>query len=243
MQTLRRWQNDLPILTSFYWSIFPAWLEISGISNKSAFETAKMAQCIPIWHRVHLDLTCHYTKYVQHSTIHVWDITKIHNSYMHKYHILAQSQSIFYVHKATMMVDHNMNKIQIHLKYITINILHLWNINEHKCYTLAQHQGIFYMHQVSIVVDYITKYEQNQSTLFWDIACNKHITFKRNIAIITQIWHRAKYYFTCVRNTWYLIIVPNMNKINPFFSVISQQIHKMYVKVAIITHIWHRATC
>ena len=32
-----------------------------------------------------------------------------------------------------------------------------------------------------------------------------------------------------------------MNKINPFFSDLSQQIHKMYEKVVIITQIWHRA--
>ena len=49
----------------------------------------------------------------------------------------------------------------------------------------------------------------------------------KNIAIITQIWHRAKCYFTYIRNTWYLITVPHMNKINPFFAKISQQIHKM----------------
>ena len=35
-----------------------------------------------------------------------------------------------------------------------------------------------------------------------------------------------------------MINVPNMNKINIFFSEISQQIYKMYEKVAIITQIW-----
>ena len=54
--------------------------------------------------------------------------------------------------------------------------------------------------------------------------------------------HRAKYYFTS-NNTWYLITVPNMNKISPFFYEISQQIHKMYEKVAIITQIWQKAKC
>ena len=42
--------------------------------------------------------------------------------------------------------------------------------------------------------------------------CNKHIKFKKNIAIITQMWHRTKCYFTCISNTWHLITVPNMNK-------------------------------
>ena len=34
------------------------------------------------------------------------------------------------------------------------------------------------------------------------------------IAIITQIWHRAKLYCTCISSAWYLIMVLNMNKIN-----------------------------
>ena len=43
-------------------------------------------------------------------------------------------------------------------------------------------------------------------------------------------------------NTLYLLTVPNVNKINPFFSQLLQQIHKMYEKIAIITQIWHRVT-
>ena len=85
-------------------------------------------------------------------------------------------------------------------------------------------QGIFSMHQVPIVVDYCTKYEQNQPILFWYIATN--IQFMKNIDIITEIGHRATCYFTHISNTWYLLTVPNMNTTNPFFSEISQQIHK-----------------
>ena len=146
-----------------------------------------------------------------------------------------------YVHKVSMMVDHCTQYKQnplIHLRYITINIQNLWN-NWHKCYILVQSQNIFYMHQSSIMVDYGTKYEQNQLILFCDIATN--IKFKKTIAIITQICHRSKWYFTCTSNTLYLITVPNMNKINSCFSEISHQIHKMYEKVTIITQIWHRA--
>ena len=33
---------------------------------------------------------------------------------------------------------------------------------------------------------------------------------------MTQIGHRAKCYFTSMNNAWYLIIVPNMNKITFF---------------------------
>ena len=57
--------------------------------------------------------------------------------------------------------------------------------------------------------------------------------------------YRAKCYFTYVSNKWYLIMitVPNMNKINPFFSETLQQIHKAYETVAKINQIWHRAKC
>ena len=91
------------------------------------------------------------------------------------------------------------------------------------------------MCQAPVVVDYCTKYEQNQHFLFRDITRN--IKYIKNIAIITQIWHEAKYCFTCISNTWYLITVQNMNKSNVFFSEISQQAHKIYEKVAIITQI------
>ena len=100
------------------------------------------------------------------------------------------------------------------------------------------------MHQVHTVVDYCTKCEQIwKSTNSLLRYCNKHIKVKKNIVIFTQIWNRAKYYFTCITNTWYLITIRNMNKINPFFSAISQQMHKMYNKVAIITQIWYRPIC
>ena len=44
-------------------------------------------------------------------------------------------------------------------------------------------------------------------------------------------------------NTWYVITEPNVNKINPFFSIIPQQIYKMFEKQAIIIQIWHKAKC
>ena len=97
-------------------------------------------------------------------------------------------------------------------------------------------QCIFYTHQVLSLMDNCMKYEQNQPIRFWYL--NKHINFKTNIAIITHIWHRGKCYFTYISNTWYLITVPNMNLMNPFFSEISQQIDKMYDKLATITQNW-----
>ena len=49
--------------------------------------------------------------------------------------------------------------------------------------------------------------------------------------------------FTYISNTWHLITVPNMNKVNPFFSERSQQIHKMYETLATIAQVWQRAKC
>ena len=37
----------------------------------------------------------------------------------------------------------------------------------------------------------------------------------KKIAIIIPIWHRDKFYFTCISGPWYLITVPNMKKIDP----------------------------
>ena len=121
--------------------------------------------------------------------------------HMHKYPILAQCQRIFYVHhQTTMMADqrtqHEQNPLII---YITTNIQNVWN-NLHKCYMLAECQVIFYMHQARIVVDYCTKYEK-KSTLSFLRRNNKCITFMKNTPIITQIWHGAKCYFTCIRST------------------------------------------
>ena len=63
------------------------------------------------------------------------------------------------------------------------------------------------------------------------------------VAIITQILHRDKCYFTNMSSVPYLITVPNITNITTFVSEISQQIHKMYEKVVIITEIWHRGKC
>ena len=135
----------------------------------------------------------------------------------------------------TECTQHEQNPL-INLRYLTTNIHNLWN-NGHNWCILAQSQGIFYTHQVHVVIDYYTKYEQNQPIPFWAIATN--IKFKKNIAIIIQIWHRAKCYFTCMRNSWYLITAPNMNKITTFISAI--QTLKIYEKIAILAQVWHRA--
>ena len=47
---------------------------------------------------------------------------------------------------------------------------------------------------------------------------------------ITQLLHRAKCYFTSMSNAWYMITIPNMNKIITLFSAISQQTLKISEK-------------
>ena len=98
--------------------------------------------------------------------------------------------------------------------YNTTNIHNVWN-NGHNFNIFGQGQCMFYMH---------------------------HKIYK-NIAIITDVWHGAKWYSTCIRNSWYLVTVSNLNKISPFFSDILAQIHKMYEKVTIITQMWYRGKC
>ena len=85
---------------------------------------------------------------------------------------------------------------------------------------------LFYRHEQCILPDNCTKYKYNHHIL-WDITTNAQNVFKK-VMIITQMWHSVKCYFT--GNTWYLIIVPNINKITTFFSQISQQILNLYEK-------------
>ena len=55
---------------------------------------------------------------------------------------------------------------------------------------------------------------------FSEISQQTHKMYEQ-VAIITQLWYRVKYYSTSIRNTWYLIIVPKLNKISTFFYDIS----------------------
>ena len=51
------------------------------------------------------------------------------------------------------------------------------------------------------------------TTFFFEISQQTHKIYEK--IAITQIWHRAKFYLTCISGPWYLIMVPNMNKIHP----------------------------
>ena len=50
-------------------------------------------------------------------------------------------------------------------------------------------------------------------TFFAEISQQTLKSYEK-IAIITQIWHKAKFYFTRISGVWYLIIVLNMKKIH-----------------------------
>ena len=89
---------------------------------------------------------------------------------------------------------------------------------------LAQSHGIFYMHQVPIVIT-VPNINKIINPFFSETSQQTH-KIEANIAIITEFWHRAKYYFTCISNTWYLINVSNMNK----STHSSQRYHNKYTK-------------
>ena len=170
----------------------------------------------------------------------MWEITKIHSCYdkIGTSTLFCERTKVYFMCIKPLwqlITVPNMNKIHRFISYTSLQTYTTYEKNWHKCYILAHSQCIFYMHQVAIVGNYWTKYEQNQHSFLR--YRNKHIKVMKNITIIIQIWRRAKCYFTCVSNTWYLISIPNMNKINVFFFELSQQIHKMYEKVAIIKQI------
>ena len=105
---------------------------------------------------------------------------------------------------------------------ITTNTQNAWT-SGHNDSNLVQGQMIFYKHEQCMVPDNCTKYKQN--TTFFEIS-QQTLKIYEKIAIITQIWHKAKFYFICISSLCYLIMVPNMKKsIQP--SWIPRQIHRL----------------
>ena len=98
----------------------------------------------------------------------------------------------------------------------------LWQ-QKHNYPIIAQGQGICYVHKASMMVDHCTQHEPNLLIHLRSITTNiQHVLNHAHkcyilaksqgiLAIITQIWHRAKLYFTCISGPWYLIMLPNMN--------------------------------
>ena len=62
-----------------------------------------------------------------------------------------------------------------------------------------------------MVPDYCTKYKWDQPILLWHITTNTQKCMKK-WTLITQLWQRAKCYFTSLSNASYLITVTNMKK-------------------------------
>ena len=52
------------------------------------------------------------------------------------------------------------------------------------------------------------------TTFFYDIS-QQTLNIYETIAIITEMWHRAKFYFTCISGPLNQIMVPNIKKIYP----------------------------
>ena len=129
-----------------------------------------------------------------------------------------------------MMVDHCTHHEQNPL-------IHLRHITTYKFMLLFGTEPRYILHASSSYCGRLLYQLWTKSTLSFPRYHNIHLKVLTNIALITQICHGAKCNFTCISNTWYLITVPNVNQIIPFFSEIAQQIHKVYEKVAIITQI------
>ena len=47
------------------------------------------------------------------------------------------------------------------------------------------------------------------------LVSQQTLKIDEKIVIITQIWHKAKFYVIYISGTWYLIMVSNMKKIFP----------------------------
>ena len=81
---------------------------------------------------------------------------------------------------------------------------------------------LFYMHQQHIIWYLITVATMGKlNPFFSELAQQIHKMYEQ-VALITQIWHSTRGYFTSMSNTWCLITVPSMNKITIFLSDISQ---------------------
>ena len=93
----------------------------------------------------------------------------------------------------------NMNNIYPFIHVQDITGIHVRN-NVHKCYIWAQNPSI-HMHQaITVANDHCTKYKQNQPILLH----TKHKIYEKSF--MSQIWHRAKCYLTCISNEH---MVPN----------------------------------
>ena len=91
--------------------------------------------------------------------------------------LLAQGQGIYYMHQASVLVDHcivdhkyEQNQLIYHHN-ITTNMQNLWK-NCHNYSNLAQDQILLYMHQQHIIPDYSTIYKLNELIFSWDITTN-----------------------------------------------------------------------
>ena len=81
----------------------------------------------------------------------------------------------------------------------------------------------------------------NKMNLFFSEILQQIHKMYEKVSIITSLWNRATYYFTSMSNAWYLITVPNTDKITKFFSLRYITTVKNFENMSIIIQIWHRA--
>ena len=94
--------------------------------------------------------------------------------------------------------------------YCTKYVINTWNVLKrggHNYSNLAQSEMQFYKHEQYIVPGNCTEYEQHHH-ISSEIS-QQTLKIYEQMAIITQMWYRAKFYFTCMCALWYLIMVPN----------------------------------
>ena len=133
------------------------------------------------------------TKYEQNQPIIFWDIAR--NIKFKKY--IGISTQIWHSAKLYftcfgntwyLITAWSMNKIN---KYFSEQ--NVWK-GVYNYSNVAQSQMLLYKHKQHIVPD-ITVWNMNKITTFFSEYHNRHSNVKEKIAIITHIWHRAKFFF------------------------------------------------
>ena len=133
--------------------------------------------------------------------------------YCHKYNNYEKLYSTCVGNTLYMITWQNMNKVHPFFSAIPQQIQKMYEKSGHNYSNLVQSQMRIDKRVQRMVPSQCTKYEQNHhcDILFCDITTNTQSLWKQ-IAIITQIWHRDKFCFTYINGPWYLII-PNMKNI------------------------------
>ena len=132
-----------------------------------------------------------------------------------QWYILAQSQSIFHMHQAPIMVDYC-------IKYEPNQLHQIWTkstIVFQDITTNTFMRNVVTISRITanqcLVPDYCTKYEHYHHILLVNITTNTQNVWKCCHTYSHLAQNQMKFYFTYTINPWYLIMAPNMKKIHP----------------------------